>query len=105
MTDDVVALLALETQSKGLFEAALDVGGWEALVGADGSLQSSHWLLAYEAAQHGWLEGSAMQVEQDSFFATLAGHGVRFYEPDAEWTPFSGPAGPLPGGQVPDDYV
>jgi hypothetical protein len=41
----------------------------------------------------------------DDYFKVLKRRQVRFYDEDPHRNPFTGPAGPLPGGLVPDEYV
>jgi hypothetical protein len=106
MEDDFVALLALDAHARGLYgKHALDLSRWEALTDYDEVLAGPHWLLAYEGAVRGWLQAPSKRVEADSFFKVLKAHDVRFYDGDQSRNPFTGPAGPLPGGLVPDDYV
>ena len=44
-------------------------------------LYENHWLLAYEAFEHGWLPSANSQdyIGGDDFFSILRQHGVRFY--------------------------
>jgi hypothetical protein len=55
-------------------------------------------LLAYESAGQGWLPGGLAAIKKDPFFSVLDAAGVRFYDTNPAWTPFRGPAAPLPGG-------
>ena len=106
MEDDFVALLALDADSRRLFaDHQLDVSGWEALTDYDGVLAGPHWLLGYEGAVRGWLEAPSDRVAADDYFKVLKRRQVRFYDEDPRRNPFTGPAGPLPGGLVPDEYV
>lgn len=74
-------------------------------IGPDSALSSPNWVLAYEASVRGWLEGAATRVDADPFFRTLAKLNVRFYDTDPPTAPFTGPAGPMPGSSLPDDYL
>jgi hypothetical protein len=75
--DDVVALIALDLNQSGL----LDVSGFAKWRGnmIAANLYDSHWLLAYEAHEQGWLPSRNDYVGADSFFSILRKHNVRFY--------------------------
>lgn len=83
MEDDIVALLALHAEKRGLFpKGSLDKGRWAEIVSQADVLDSEHWLLAYEADQKGWLsvpavakykEFSAMSVARVSFYRSPGG--------------------------------
>lgn len=106
MEDDFVALLSLDAYEQGLFGShQLDVSLWESITDYDKVMAGPHWLLAYEAAVAKWLEGPTSHVKSDPFFKVLKQRRVRFYDSDPDRNPFTGPAGPLPGGLVPDEYV
>lgn len=106
MEDDFVALLALDASSRGLFGSnEVDASNWETLTDYDGVMSGPHWLLAYEGSVRKWLKGPRRYVTKDRFFRTLRRRRVRFYDPDPSPSPYTGPAGPLPGGLVPDEYV
>lgn len=106
MDDDFVALLALDADERELFAAGgLDASRWEHLVDYDAVLSGPHWLLAYEASVRGWLTSARSRVAKDPFFNVLKKRKIRFYDTDPSRNPFTGPAGPLPGGLVPDEYV
>lgn len=106
MSDNFVALLALHADQDNLFaHPGLDKAHWEELIDADSALSSPNWVLAYEASVRGWLEGAATRVDADPFFRTLAKLNVRFYDTDPPTAPFTGPAGPMPGSSLPDDYL
>jgi hypothetical protein len=78
MTDDVVALLALELESRGGFAQKLEKKTWMSFMTAD-QLRRDHWLLAYEAYERGWLHPSgADYVAADSAFSWLRANKVRF---------------------------
>lgn len=105
VADDFVALLALNAEAKGIFgDAALDRTMWSQLAGLDGALTGEHWLLAYEGAAQTWIPEAAAAIRKDPFFRRLAKHKVRFFDAGATRNPFTGPAGPLPGALVPDEY-
>ena len=79
LDDDIVALVSLDLHERGLF----DCGGfpkWRAHLQAS-ELYDSHWLLAYEAWEHGWLVSASAKdyIADDEFFSILRNHGVRFY--------------------------
>jgi len=89
--DDVVALLALDLMASGLMPQ-VETPVWDAHLNADG-LYSEHWLLAYEAYEHGWRNpvGGADYIAADPYgcFRILSDHKVLFYNP--EITPDAGP--------------
>ena len=100
--DDVVALLALDARSRRLFPAGtLDTTFWRSLLSDPDVLHTEHWLLAYEADGHGWLRTARAAVAGDTFFRELKRDNVRFYDRSKRRRPFTGPAAPLPGGQLP----
>jgi hypothetical protein len=104
--DDFVALLALHADALGLFsEKALDRSVWESSAAETDALSGPHWLLAYEGVVRSWLDVSRKNIRNDSFFKVLSARRVRFYDTDPSRSPFTGPAGPLPGGLVPEDYA
>ena len=43
------------------------------------NLYDSHWLVAYEAFDQGWLLGRSDYIAADEFFSILRQHAVRFY--------------------------
>lgn len=77
--DDIVALVALDLIDLGYLRAAKP-GLWRSFM-TDSNLYDDHWLLAYEAHEHGWLPSKSDYdyVAADQFFSILQGHGVRFY--------------------------
>jgi hypothetical protein len=79
LDDDVVALAALDLNEQGLFDAT-GFGKWRSHMQAS-ELYENHWLIAYEALEHGWLSSSGNNdyIADDSFFSILRQHGVRFY--------------------------
>src|SRR5207244_9786462 len=80
MNDDVVALLALDANQRGLFPiGSLDTSAWQTLVAEKNVLNGEHWLLAYEANAQGWLHVPA--VNQSAPFAAMHAADVTFYDP------------------------
>lgn len=79
LEDDVVALVALDLNQSGLLDAA-GFAKWRGYM-TTANLYDSHWLLAYEAHEQGWLpsRNGNDYVAADSFFSILRHHGVRFY--------------------------
>lgn len=104
MDDDVVALLALDADSRGLFPVgALDKNNWTDLVSGRDVGTSDHWLLAYEASQKNWLVAPA--ILQAPHFQAMAQGGVSFYD-SAQASPQSPLAAqPMPGGSLTDYYA
>jgi hypothetical protein len=87
MEDDIVALLALDADSRNQFPAGtLDRNGWVALVAGD-SAHDEHWLLAYEAHHRGWLTAPVMAT--DPHFLAIRGVAVTFYDPTRAASGFS----------------
>jgi hypothetical protein len=78
MDDDIVALVALDLREAGLFPN-LPMPRWRKLMSAR-NLYTEHWLLAYEAFQHGWLSSKTDYIDADPTFSTLRKHGVLFYD-------------------------
>jgi hypothetical protein len=64
-----------------------------------------HWLLAYEGSVRKWLSSPAPRVAKHPFFKVLKARGAHFYDQDPMRSPLTGPAGPLPGGLVPDECL
>jgi hypothetical protein len=77
--DDIVALVALDLIEQGKMNTA-KLGLWKGYTTAS-NLYEDHWLLAYEAHEHGWLSTPLKTdyVAADPFFSILQGHGTRFY--------------------------
>jgi len=104
MNDDIVALLALDADSRGLFPAAaLNTAAWSSLVSDPDALRREHWLLSYEANQRGWL--SAPAVAAHPVFSTFASSGVSFYDPLQASPQFPQAGRGIPGGVLPDYYA
>jgi hypothetical protein len=79
LEDDAVTLMSLELRASGLFTAS-GYGKWNShMLGSE--LYENHWLLAYEALEHGWLPSidAADYVAEDACFSILRQYGVRFY--------------------------
>ena len=77
--DDIVALVALDMIEKGKLNTT-KLSLWKGYATA-ADLYEDHWLLAYEAHEHGWLSTPSKgdYVAADPFFSILQSHGVRFY--------------------------
>ena len=104
MDDDVVALLALDAKSRGLFSAeALNTDGWANLLNHPDVLHGEHWLLAYEAQHQKWLRVSA--VKHDAVFKAMLKAGVSFDDSAQNVPQFPAAAQGVPGGTLPDFYA
>jgi hypothetical protein len=104
MEDNVVALLALDADSRGLFPSgSLDKQPWQDLVADPGVLHQRHWLLAYEANQHNWL--SCPAVASVPAFKAMSAAGVRFYDPSKNVPQFPAAATGNPGGSLTNFYA
>ncbi len=79
--DSVVALLALDANSLGLFGAGFSSPLWESLMTPD-ELNDEQWLLAYEANVKGWLTGAGGRdnIAAIPTFKFLKDEGVYFYD-------------------------
>lgn len=79
LDDDLVALAAMDMHEHGLFDAT-GFAKWRSNMQA-AEIYDSHWLLAYEAFERGWLPsiGNNDYIANDEFFSILRQHGVRFY--------------------------
>jgi hypothetical protein len=79
MHDDIVALLALELESRGGFQHPINKSRWESWMNRD-QLRNEHWLVAYEAYERGWLPSSngSDYIASDTDFNWLRNNGVRF---------------------------
>jgi hypothetical protein len=79
MDDDVVALLALELDSRGGFQTPLDKSRWASWMNGD-QLRGEHWLVAYEAYERRWLPSSTKSdyLGLDRDFNWLRNNNVRF---------------------------
>jgi hypothetical protein len=103
MQDDVVALLALDANGRGLFPAnALDTANWVQLITTPNALNEEHWLLAYEANRKGWLACPAVATHQ--LFSVLEQNRISFYDPARRQVNFTGAAAAIPGGTLGPGY-
>jgi len=103
MEDDVVALLALDANQRGLFSAgALNTTTWQALASAPDALGGEHWLLAYEGNRKGWLQ--CPTVGTHAFFSVLEANQISFYDPTRRLVTFEGAAAAVPGGALGAGY-
>lgn len=76
----VCALLALDLETRDLFETALDKTLWLQSMTTAG-LRTNMWLLAYEASLKGWLSGNpATFISLDPYFEVLRSRGISFYD-------------------------
>jgi hypothetical protein len=76
--DDCVALQALHMQSSGLLPAGFGNKRISKVL-KDADLDREHWLVAYEAVRHGFLQASAQAVNKHPVFSELLKHKVTFY--------------------------
>jgi hypothetical protein len=78
LTDDCIAIQALHAHADGLLPQ-----GFSKIAIAKGianeDLEGEHWLLAYEAARHGFLPGPVGIVKANPLFADFLARGVTFY--------------------------
>jgi len=101
--DDVVALLALDADSRGLFSrGALNQTRWAGIAANTDAPVAEHWLLAYEAHLKGWLRSPAMAANR--LFSMLFAANVSFYDPARVAPGFPKAASPMPGGSLPVSY-
>lgn len=79
--DSVIALMALDCESRGLMSATLNKSNWLPHMNSTG-LYDEHWLLSYEANIKGWLPsaGGLDHVAADPNFGFLKASGVSFYD-------------------------
>ncbi|MEI7685651.1 MAG: RNA-directed DNA polymerase [Planctomycetota bacterium] len=104
MDDDIVALLALDADTRGLFPTgSLDRFEWNGLVSLPNALTDEHWLLAYEANRKGWI--SCPAVASHPFFSVLYKAKISFYDGKKTLTSFVGPAASLPAGSFGGKYA
>jgi hypothetical protein len=105
MDDDVVSILALDAAAASLLsKPAIRSAKWKEIVSDPDVLNTEHWLLAYEANQHGWLKTAA--VSKDQHFNLIAKAGVVFYDRTRGIAAkaFTGASAAIPGGALPFDY-
>jgi len=81
MDDCVVALLALDAQSRRLIDASIGFSKWRGCMTID-HLYERQWLLTYEANVKGWLPsvGGVDHVASDGNFNYLKTNRVTFYD-------------------------
>lgn len=80
LTDPCAILLALHLENEGLFRSKLDTTRWNLLVTSQ-ELWGPNWLVAYEAAGHGWLSGGGTDPAiNDPFFDSARSEGVSFFD-------------------------
>ena len=104
MEDNIVALLALDLEARGLFPAgSLNKKLWTDAVSQIDAVKNQNWLLAYEATQQGWLNSSA--VVHDPVFSAMLKAGVSFYDRTRNVPQFPDAAHGLPGGRLADFYA
>jgi hypothetical protein len=80
MDNSVIALLALDAESKGLVTNPLNKGLWVKCMTTAG-LYQENWLLSYEANVKGWMRSprNVDYVLSDANFGFLKQNGVEFY--------------------------
>jgi hypothetical protein len=104
MEDNVVALLAMDLNMKGLFPSgSLNLQRWIGAVSQPDALMGENWLLAYEGNQKGWLSTPAVTAEPE--FAAMSIAGISFYDLARNTPQFPSAARSLPGGLIPDHYA
>ena len=104
MDDNIVALLALDADGRGLFPGgSLNRQKWTTLVNEPNVLHTEHWLLAYEAHQKNWLPTPTI-LPQPHFHA-MGQAGVSFYDPAQASAQSPSAAQPMPGGSLTDYYA
>jgi hypothetical protein len=85
MQDSVVALLALDAESRGFTCDKIDKSYWTQLLEGD-CLHESLWLLAYESCKHGWIDfGARNPITENEQFTALLSHDVSFYNTEKVW--------------------
>lgn len=102
--DDFIALMALQAADAGVFDGDLDLDLWTRTVEVPEAVYGPHWLLAYESAVHDWLPDAENHATGQKFFKDLLDQDVAFFDISIQPDWAVGPAGPLPGALVPDDY-
>jgi hypothetical protein len=102
--DDIVALLALDAEARGLLpKGSLNKQQWVTVAEQPDVLKSEHWLLAYEGTRNSWLDSPAVASEKD--FASMAKAGIGFYDPAQNSPQYPAAAARLPGGTLEDHYA
>jgi hypothetical protein len=78
--DSVVALLALDAESRGLLEDPLEKDSWSQYMNQEG-LYGEQWLLSYEAYIKKWIPIKDKDyVKDDPRFNYLKRNGIQFYD-------------------------
>ena len=104
MDDDLVAILALEAQARGLLiTGTLDTSRWQLIAAQPDVLKSEHWLLAYEAHLQGWLNTPALA--SNPVFKSMFDAKISFFDRTKNVPLFTVAAGPIPGGLLEDFYA
>jgi hypothetical protein len=104
MEDDIVALLALDADSRGLFPMnTIDKTLWSSLITQPNALRQEHWLLAYEANQQNWITTPA--VTADPEFLDMSKSNVSFYDRSRNIPQFPTAAKGIPGGSLTNYYA
>jgi len=81
MDSSVCALLTLDLRSRNQISGPIDTSIWESYLTKDG-LNTSMWLLAYEAKRKGWLTSNTPDyVDLHPHFSVLISKGITFYDP------------------------
>jgi len=81
MESATCALLTLDIRSRGLIEGTIDTSTWKSSLTTDG-LNTSMWLLAYEAKKKDWMQSDTpTYVDDHEHFSVLLSKGVTFYDP------------------------
>jgi hypothetical protein len=81
--DNIVAILAIDANNRGIFQEPIDTSLWEDALN-ETSIYSEDWLLAYEVPSQGWKEkDSSNYINQHPCFGELHEANVRFYDTDS----------------------
>lgn len=81
MESSTCALLTLDLRSRGQISGEIDTTIWESSLTKEG-LNTSMWLLAYEAKRKGWLDSATPNYVNDHpHFSVLLEKGITFYDP------------------------
>ncbi len=80
--NSIVALVTLDCREQG-FADELETKLWEPAM-TSGNFYSESWLLTYEAARRGWIEGDACsELSNEPLFSQLNAYSVSFFEAPA----------------------
>ncbi len=81
--DSIVALLALDANTRGVMHSAFSTSIWSPYITAD-DLRAEHWLLAYEAFVKHWLPSiGGDHIRRRQEFKFLRDRNISFYNKDA----------------------